>query len=260
MSIAETLLDLHTRLSQKFDSEEQARFDAMFHQMGEKESRRLHQLCEADLTPENMVLIGLGHQYGKGVPRDDLQAVEWFKRSADLGNHVAMCHLGDCYRDGTGVESDHDLAIVWYQNAIATAPEARYAQALLDNLLWSRRIHQESIRRCCKLYEEAESDDTRRYYKRHIGTVASEDCQWTIFRSWYRLEKENKSQATEIQALKTQNEALKAQNEALMAQNDMLRTEIIYQPGGVGYREAQADFVGKASPPVPATLPQDRPP
>lgn len=43
------------------------------------------------------------YYHGRGVSRDDLEAIEWFRRAADQGNIVAQFHLGDIYTVGRGV-------------------------------------------------------------------------------------------------------------------------------------------------------------
>lgn len=48
------------------------------------------------------------------------QAMEWFKKAADLGNISAMDFIGFMYENGLGVEPDSTKAQEWYDKA-ATA-------------------------------------------------------------------------------------------------------------------------------------------
>lgn len=41
--------------------------------------------------------------------------VEWYQRAAALGDCTAMYKLGNCYKDGIGVEENIETAIYWYQ-------------------------------------------------------------------------------------------------------------------------------------------------
>ena len=51
-----------------------------------------------------MALLGWCYKCGKGVEKDDAQAYEWYRKSAEAGDAVGMGFLGLCYEHGTGVE------------------------------------------------------------------------------------------------------------------------------------------------------------
>ena len=46
--------------------------------------------------------LGLMYQKGKGVPKDNKEAVKWSRKAADQGNADAQIYLGDAYRGGGG--------------------------------------------------------------------------------------------------------------------------------------------------------------
>ncbi len=52
---------------------------------------------------------------GDGVEQDDFMAFRWYQLSAEQGNSVAQCCLGDYYRLGDGVDQDYSAAFKWYQ-------------------------------------------------------------------------------------------------------------------------------------------------
>lgn len=54
---------------------------------------------------------------GKGLPRDDAQAVAWFRKAADKGNASSLRHLADAYEKGTGVPRDRAAALGFYRKA-----------------------------------------------------------------------------------------------------------------------------------------------
>jgi TPR repeat protein len=55
------------------------------------------------------------YETGDGVPQDYVQAVEWYKKAADLGDAVAQHDLGDMYLKGEGVARDPAQAMQWYK-------------------------------------------------------------------------------------------------------------------------------------------------
>ena len=61
----------------------------------------------------------MGHacSEGIGVPKDDVQAAQWFRRSADEGFGRAERALAWCYREGKGVPQDSGQAQRLYKRA-----------------------------------------------------------------------------------------------------------------------------------------------
>jgi TPR repeat protein len=51
---------------------------------------------------------------GERVNQDYTKAVEWYLKSAEQGDSVAQCNLGDCYYNGEGVNQDYTKAVEWY--------------------------------------------------------------------------------------------------------------------------------------------------
>lgn len=50
---------------------------------------------------------------------DDFEkAVEYFKRSIEIGNEMAWFYLGYCYENGYGVKADQNRAIEYYKKAV----------------------------------------------------------------------------------------------------------------------------------------------
>jgi hypothetical protein len=61
----------------------------------------------------------LGYMYanGRGVAKDDTEAVEWYRKAAEQGNALGQNNLGVMYRDGRGVAKDDVLAVTWFRKA-----------------------------------------------------------------------------------------------------------------------------------------------
>ena len=79
---------------------------------------------------------GLGMMYaeGRGVPQDDTEAVQWFRKAAEQGHSLGQNNLGWMYREGRGVPRDDQLAVQWFRKAA----EQGYA-AGQHNLGWMYR-------------------------------------------------------------------------------------------------------------------------
>lgn len=54
---------------------------------------------------------------GKGLPRDQAQAVAWFRKAADKGNPSSLRHLAVAYDKGAGVPRDPKAALDLYRKA-----------------------------------------------------------------------------------------------------------------------------------------------
>lgn len=54
---------------------------------------------------------------GLGVPQDDKEAIEWFRKAARQGYIPAYIALGMLYRENRGIPKDRVEAIMWYRDA-----------------------------------------------------------------------------------------------------------------------------------------------
>jgi len=61
--------------------------------------------------------LGCRYEKGQGVPKDDEEAVKWYRRAAEQGNAIAQAKLGVCYEMGQGVPKDVEEAVKWYRRA-----------------------------------------------------------------------------------------------------------------------------------------------
>jgi TPR repeat protein len=97
--------------------------------------------------------LGVMYADGRGVAKNESEAVIWFRRAAEKDHAGAQYNLGMMYEKGRGVVRDPDEAVVWYQKAAAlgvvpaqySLGVALYAngefdpQAYLDAAMWFRR-------------------------------------------------------------------------------------------------------------------------
>ena len=61
--------------------------------------------------------LGVMYRDGRGVPRDDQQAVEWFRKAAEQGNALGQANLGFMYERGRGARQDDRQAVQWFRKA-----------------------------------------------------------------------------------------------------------------------------------------------
>ena len=69
---------------------------------------------------------------GKGVAKDEVEAVKWYRKAADQGDAQAQFNLGVCYRKGEGVAKDEIEAYAYYNLAGITDEDARKDLAILE--------------------------------------------------------------------------------------------------------------------------------
>ncbi len=60
---------------------------------------------------------------GTGVPKDDVEAVKWFRKAAEQGEAPAQWNLGVMYTFGKGVPEDYVEACAWLSIAATNGHE-----------------------------------------------------------------------------------------------------------------------------------------
>ena len=61
--------------------------------------------------------LGIMYDNGQGIAQDDALAVKWYRQAAKQGIAGAQNHLGVMYHNGEGVEQNHAEAMRWYMRA-----------------------------------------------------------------------------------------------------------------------------------------------
>lgn len=61
----------------------------------------------------------LGNIYYSGnyIPQDHKQAFKWYRKAAEQGHGDSQVRLGDMYKDGKGVKQDYVKAYLWFSLA-----------------------------------------------------------------------------------------------------------------------------------------------
>ena len=70
--------------------------------------------------------LGTYYLYGEGVIKNEAEAVKWFRKAAQAGFVGGMHRLGYCYVTGTGMTKDEAEAVKWFRKAA----DAGYAPAM----------------------------------------------------------------------------------------------------------------------------------
>ena len=71
--------------------------------------------------------LGIMYGKGQGVPKDDTEAVKWFRKAAEQGIPKAQFNLGIMYEKGQGVPQDYAEAVKWLHRAAEHGyPKAQY--------------------------------------------------------------------------------------------------------------------------------------
>ena len=68
--------------------------------------------------------LGVMYLYGEGVPQDYAQAQMWLRKGAEQGDFVAQDGLGYLYETGKDVPQDYVQAHMWYNLAASDAQDA----------------------------------------------------------------------------------------------------------------------------------------
>jgi hypothetical protein len=66
---------------------------------------------------EAQTTLGLRYANGRGVRKNDKEAVKWFRKGAEQGDAVGQYNIGLMYRKGRGVRKDYVAAYAWYRLA-----------------------------------------------------------------------------------------------------------------------------------------------
>jgi TPR repeat protein len=73
----------------------------------------------AEKDPNAEAFLGWAYSHGEGVPKNDDEAVSWYRKSAEHGNAMGQSNLAFMYENGRGVHKDLGEAAKWVQAAAA---------------------------------------------------------------------------------------------------------------------------------------------
>ena len=80
---------------------------------------------KGDVESQNS--LGVCYANGRGVTRDEVEAVKWYRKVAGHNLAAGQFNLGLMYATGRGVEKDYAEAVLWYRKAAEqNLPSAQY--------------------------------------------------------------------------------------------------------------------------------------
>ena len=86
------------------------------------------------------VALGKFYATGKGVEKDFVEGVKWFRKAAEQGDAGGQHMLGVCYANGTGVEKDFVAAYAWLNLASAADKDAAEGRDALDKKMSPQQV------------------------------------------------------------------------------------------------------------------------
>jgi TPR repeat protein len=89
----------------------------VYHQMPELHDAAWYQKAADQGDAAAQCNLGVMYEKGRGVKKDETEAVKWFQKAADQGNAPAQFNLGFMYKTGRGVKKDETEAVKWFQKA-----------------------------------------------------------------------------------------------------------------------------------------------
>ena len=136
---------------------------------------------------ESQFELGTVFSLGKlGVPTNYVEAVKWFRQSADQNNAAAQQSLGACYERGEGVAKDEAEAVKWWRKA--AEQNYAWAQFNLGNCYRTGQGVVKNEAEAVKWYRQAadQNDSRAQYslgkcYREGVG-VAKDEAE---ARKWY---------------------------------------------------------------------------
>jgi len=101
--------------------------------------------------------LGVLYDRGQGVPQDNQEAMNWYRRAAEQGEARAQYNLGLMYANGQGVSQDYVEAYYW----IAVAAAQGNVHAVGARGYYSEKMTPDQITKAKQLVIQRESSDKR---------------------------------------------------------------------------------------------------
>ena len=88
----------------------------------EKDEKKAFEMCVKIEQETNgyhwaQYMLGECYDYGSGTDQDHTKAVEWYTKSSEQENSIAMCCLGRCCENGQGCDQNRTKAVEWYEKS-----------------------------------------------------------------------------------------------------------------------------------------------
>jgi uncharacterized protein len=112
-------------------------------------------ICKRHSSPSTIAkfTIGTYYHFGKGVPQNYSNALNWYRKAANDGFPLANYQLGVLYHNGQGVAQSYKEAFEYFRNA--ADGDLSVAQYLLGNMYYSGLYVQQNYTEAMKWYRKA---------------------------------------------------------------------------------------------------------
>lgn len=155
-----------------------------------------HIKCTSD-SSDILLQLGMRYKNGDGVEKDDIKAIEYLKRAAELGNAEAQCELGlyyenkfllEVYEDYDGAKRDYSEAVAYLEKA-AEQGNARAQCHLGDCYYYNCNGFTPNYAKAIKWYRKAAEQGDMNAQRclghcYHFGEGIKEDRAEAV--KWYR--------------------------------------------------------------------------
>ena len=148
-----------------------------------------YRLCtKADLNDKSIQFyLAKIYNMGYGVPKNESEAVRWYRKSAMQGYAKAQNNLGVMYANGQGVAKDESEAVKWYRKAAEQG--CAHAQHNLAVMYANGQGVAKDEREAVKWYRKAaEQGNARAQY--NLGVMYADGCgvaqNGSVALKWYR--------------------------------------------------------------------------
>ena len=84
--------------------------------------------------------LGAMYGWGQGVEQDFTEAARWYRMAAERGDAIAQHNLGALYRKGQGVPQNLVEAYMWLSLFVAQQPDSQHAWILGDTELFMTQM------------------------------------------------------------------------------------------------------------------------
>ena len=125
----------------------------------DREAVRLYRKAAESGYTSSMEQLGLMYKLGRGVSQDYHEAVRWFRKAAEKGSLPATGYLGSMYKDGHGVKQDDREAVRLYRKAADKGSDN--AMVFLGNMYLQGRGVQQN------------NDEAVRWFRKAKGNIGA---------------------------------------------------------------------------------------
>ena len=131
--------------------------------------------------------LGTKYRDGRGVSKDFTEAMRWFRKAANQGAALAQSNVGMMYRDGNGVKKNYSEAMRWFCKA-ADQGDALAQLCIAGMYMSGRGVSADAVKAVKWLRKAADQDDDSAQYCLGLcyekGNGVEKDLQEAM--KWYR--------------------------------------------------------------------------